>query len=190
MVKKAPLKRADYIKCAVSCYFRYVKQYPVVSIETKALLTNAGRSDRADILAMDKEHFVTEIEVKSSLTDLKNDVVKRIHKEFKTPGRNPRSYPVHYFYFAIHEDLKAEALEHIRKEHPYAGILVIGKHHSTITEPEVTVAKEPTRMLKPPLNPSQVIYLLRAMSSTICRQMYSGNFPGFPIQDEVLLYSD
>lgn len=181
--RPAKMSRADYIKCAVVCYLRYVRQFPVVSIETKALLTNSGRSDRADVLALDKDHALTEVEVKSSIIDLKNDADKRIHKDFKTPGRNPSPYPVHYFYFAIHEDMKDKALAHITAEHPYAGILLVGdaKMFINIREPVVKLIREPRRMLKPPLTKLQFIYMLRSMSSTICRQMYNGNFPKFPL---------
>jgi site-specific DNA-cytosine methylase len=161
-------RESSKIVAAIAAYWRYVRQYPVISIETKAKLKNARYGDRADVLVLNKDRILTEIEVKTSVKDLENDERKKIHKDF---GNRVNQYPVHYFYFGVPQNIEREATIIIKDSYPHAGLIVVDKHIK-LTEPEIRIVIEPRRFYKPPLNPAEVNFILKAMSSAVCRMTF------------------
>ena len=162
------MNKPTYITNAIISYWRYLRMYPIVSLETKLMLRNIHKGDRADILAIDKNKLLTEIEVKSYIKDLERDINKQIHKDLTNKNSH---YPVHYFYFAMDKSDEVKALEIINKEFPHAGLLIVQSHKSLV-KPDIKIAKMPQRFIKPPLNNAQIMYALKAMSSTLCRLSY------------------
>ena len=162
-------RESERVKTAIASYFRYVRQYPIVAIEAKARLLNVKHSDRADILVVDKNQILTEIEIKTSISDLEGDTRKHIHKDLES---RRGVYPVHYFYFGIPSKIEKEARQIIKKEYPYAGLIVVDGHYK-LTEPLVRIPIEARRFFKDPLNPAEMHYILKAMSSAVCRMSFS-----------------
>jgi len=77
---------ADQVKAVIAAYWRYVRQCPVIALEVDSNL-NTFVGERADVLAVDKDRFLVETEVKLNLADLKRDAKKRKHRDF-SEGRS------------------------------------------------------------------------------------------------------
>jgi len=69
---------ANEIKVKVAQYLRYKKQMPVVAFESVCY----GNNGQSDILAIDPKRYLTDVEVKLSLTDLRADINKSKHMYF------------------------------------------------------------------------------------------------------------
>lgn len=163
--------KAEYIRSVIASHWRFVKQYPLVSIEVSAMLKSHGKGDRADVLAATPSNLLIETEIKTSITDLLRDERKQIHRDIK---EKLYRYPVHYFCFAVLPEIEAEAKQIIREKYPYAGLLVI-RDHRQFHYPVVEVVLPAMRFKKPPLNPAQLKVMSRSMSATICRLLYDLN---------------
>lgn len=158
--------KAEYIKAIVINYFRKKKHFPMIALEARAKLKyRASRGDRADILAVTSANILIEVEVKTSINDLKGDIRKEIHQDILT---KTYTYPVHYFCFAVLQELEAEAVPVIREMYPYAGLLVV-KEHPVFHYADVRTVLNPKKIKKPPLTPIQIREMQRIMSSNICR---------------------
>ena len=83
-----------------------------------------------DLLVLSKASYATAVEIKVSLSDLKNDLKKKhivqLDKVVYTGKRGKEHYfkPFKYFYYAVPEALKEAALDQMPE---FAGLLVIKK---------------------------------------------------------------
>ena len=97
---------ADNIKAVIASYWRYIRQCPVIALEVSYNLSSYASEERADVLAVDKNRFLIETEVKVTLADLKRDVKKTKHRGFR---EGLSRCVARHFYFAVPEDIANEA---------------------------------------------------------------------------------
>jgi len=154
-----------FMKSVLTGYWRFEKRLPMVSIEVSARLSNSSRGDRADILAITKDNYLIQTEIKTSLQDLKNDIKKKVHRDCKD---KIFAYPMHYFYFAVPEEILPEAREIVQELFLYAGILVVSKN-KPLGYPYVYTSKVAKQFRKPKVSKAQINVMNKSMSSSICR---------------------
>lgn len=75
-----------------------------------------------DLIALNSNRYATEIEIKTSIADLKADFKKKFQHN---------SSLIKYFYFAIPKDLLEKAEPLIVEIHPDAGIITVEYKHYT-----------------------------------------------------------
>ena len=154
-----------YVRLAMLYYFRYKRQFPLVSCETWSC------GDRADILAVDKKGFLWNIEVKISVSDLRNDGKKNIHRWARETNRDwemtvgkTAGIPAR-FSFALPDDLRTIADPIIRERYPYAGIFFVRNLR------QVWAFKSAEALHNRILTEEQSWNLVRAQSGTLVRAM-------------------
>lgn len=103
---------SEKIRASVAAYFRYERQYYLVAFE----------ADNADLLVVDKDNFLTEVEVKVSLSDLRRDRSKTKHRWFSCGETTPR-LPRRYFYFAVPKEIANKVHLICDEKYLYAGVL-------------------------------------------------------------------
>lgn len=156
------------IKAQVACYYRYIRQCPLVALEAPCRLDNSTVRGLADILVVDKKRFLTEVEVKTSLADLKRDGKKRKHRRFSiTESDYLGPYPTHLFYFAVPEEIVEQALEICRNQYPYAGVLSC----EGISDYGVTVRRAAKALSQHRLSFPRILVMIRSQSGTLCRTL-------------------
>ncbi len=111
---------SEHLKAITASYWRYVMQCPVVALEVSSSLSSYSDDERADILAINKNRFLIETEVKVSLGDLRRDYKKSKHRAYTSGGSR---YPARYFYFAVPKEIANDAKIICDDLYPYAGIL-------------------------------------------------------------------
>ena len=163
--------QANFIKSVVANYWRYKRQCPLVAIETNLKLRPWRGGDRADVLVMTTGKQLVEIEVKTSIEDLKRDANKEIHGDI---DKEFNKYPIHAFFFALPEEIEKEAKTIIITEFPHAGILSVGRN-SKRYYPEVKITKLPKKFNNPVLGEGQIRQLMKGMSATLCRLLEENN---------------
>lgn len=84
---------SSYIKACLTCWLRFSKQISIFA-------TEVGKYN-ADLLFVDKGLLI-EIEVKTSVSDFKNDFRKKKHLEYKHPAN---IWAPAIFYFAVTPDI-------------------------------------------------------------------------------------
>ena len=151
---------AEEIKAVVASYWRYVKQCPVVALEVNSNLSSWS-GELADVLAVNKNRFLIETEIKVTLADLRRDVKKSKHRHF----RECRHYVTKYFYFAVPKDIANAAKLICADTYPYAGILGI----DGLNEFGVLVYREAKPLTGKRLAYPQVLRIIFGQSSTVCR---------------------
>lgn len=158
---------ASEVKAMVAGYFRYKKQCPVVAFEASNILMFAT-SEPADVLVVTESRMLYEIEVKISISDLKNDIKKKKHWSFIN---RPNYLPVHKFYFAVPQDITDIALDICNDLYPYAGLLSVTKFpfHSAAASFGVIPEKPPKHLNPKPLSLRQIVYMVKEQSGTLCR---------------------
>lgn len=126
--------KSSAIKARVMQWLRYDQQYPLVAMEVQ--WSPGFRYNLADIIAISKKGKLVEIEVKTSMGDLRGDLHKkekheclaRTHeakipmacdngvwlKSSKVPSR---------FYYAVPFSIKEQAAAWIAEKVPYAGLI-------------------------------------------------------------------
>ena len=158
---------ASEVKAMVAGFYRYKKQCPVVAFEASDWARfRAG--EPADVLAVTESRMLYEIEVKISLSDMKNDKKKRKHYHFM----NTTDYiPVHQFYFAVPKELVSKALEICKEYYPYAGLLSVSKFpfNSAAIDFGVHCEHRAKVISNERLTIKQVMYLVIEQSGTLCR---------------------
>ena len=112
--------KADLVKAIVLSYMRYDRQCPVVALEASNM----------DVAAVTKARRLVEIEVKTSISDLRADKRKRKHRFWSKDAYIPRfryipEDSVSRFYFAVTYDLKDKAVKVCEELYPYAGLLAV-----------------------------------------------------------------
>lgn len=163
---------SDYVKASVACYFRYQKQCPIICFERNI----DNYMSTPDVLAIDKQRRLIEVEVKVSMSDLKNDAKKRIWK-FREIIGDKSFYAVPYqFYYAVPYEIQDKALEIIKgwkkegKECGKAGLLVVHQR-----SPKQIGLKDVHCEHRAPINKAakkltikQTIIMARNQSGTLC----------------------
>ena len=152
---------SDQIKAVIASYWRYVRQYPVVALETDPNL-HAFAGELADVIAVSKDRYLVETEVKINLADLRRDVKKLKHKDY-SGGRG--NYIARYFYFAVPRDIANDAKVICEELYPYAGILGT----NGLSEYDVVVYRNPKLLAGKRLTFPQVLRLVYSQSGTVCR---------------------
>jgi len=128
------------IKRLAAHYLRYDLVCPIIGLEVASSLASTyNNGGLADILAVSKQGYLIEVEVKISLSDMKADRKKPKHEYYRKlceiPYNNkqrrwgkivevePEEYPTHMFYFAIPHRLLNNAKLLCEDMYPYAGLL-------------------------------------------------------------------
>ncbi len=158
---------SDELKAMVAGYFRYKRMCSLIAFEASDRC-QWSQGEPADVLAVTNARLLYEIEVKISLTDLKNDIKKKKHQII---SRYPGELPIHCFYFAVPDDLTNPALEIIKEVYPYAGLLSVSKFPfvSSAYEFGVRAEKEPRVLSTKRLPLRELLVMVREQSGTLCR---------------------
>ena len=96
---------------------RVTKNNAWLDTETEPMIWRSIVNHECDMLIVTKNHYLTEVEIKISLSDLKADFKKK-HQHKDENIKN--------FYYAFPEEMKEKAIELIPEE---AGILIAIKKH-------------------------------------------------------------
>lgn len=153
---------SDTIKACIAAYWRYQRQCPLVAFEASSRL-DWGFGEQADILAVNKERYLIETEVKVSISDLRKDKKKPRHRFFRDGGGH---YPTAYFYFAVPKDIANQVKLLCDNLFPYAGVL--GCPNST-NELAVEIYRNAKHLKGNKLSFKHILYMVRAQSATLCR---------------------
>jgi len=161
---------STHVKASVACYFRYIRQYPVVSFERSLKYTY-----NPDILAINKDRKLIEAEVKISVSDMKNDAKKRI---WNLRTKVPSLYPMPYqFYYAVPHDIKDKALSIIEewkqkgKLCGNTGLMVVDDKVNIGFNDITIIKKSPINKKSPKLNIKEVIQMVKHQSGSLCSAM-------------------
>lgn len=154
--------KADSIKASVAAHWRYGHQYPLVALEANCRLEAFSDGGQADVLAVSKDGYLTEVEVKMTIADFRRDRNKMKHRNFKD---NLVSYPTHLFYFAVPKELANKVKLLCDQLYPYAG--VIGSNG--LDQYDVTIYREAKPLWGTKLTFPQLLRMVREQSATICR---------------------
>ena len=152
---------SDQIKAIIASYWRYVRQCPVIALEVDSNL-NTFVDERADVLAVDKDRFLIETEVKITLADLKRDAKKRKHRDF-SDGRSRCA--ARHFYFAVPREIANDVKLICDDLFPYAGVLGT----NGLDEYGVEVYRQAKPLAGKRLRYAQVLRIIFNQSSTVCR---------------------
>jgi hypothetical protein len=153
---------SEQIKAVIASYWRYVKQCPVIALEANSDLSSYSGAEMADVLAVNKNRFLIETEVKISLADLKRDAGKSKHRHFREGWFK---YPTHHFYFATPKDIANAAKLICDDLFPYAGVLGT----DGLNELGVIVYRNPKQLARKKLTYPQILRLIFSQSGTVCR---------------------
>jgi len=153
---------SETIKACIAAYWRYERQSPLVAFEASSRL-DWGWGEQADVLAVNKERFLLETEVKVSLSDFRKDKHKPRHRHLRS---NDGVYPTAYFYFAVPKEIANQVSFLCAQIYPYAGVL--GCPDGT-NEAAVEIYRKPKRLNGKRLSMKQVIYMVRSQTATLCR---------------------
>ncbi|MDP2873416.1 MAG: MmcB family DNA repair protein [Bacillota bacterium] len=154
---------ADSIKAVIASYWRYVRQCPVIALEVDSSLDSYSGGERADVLAVDKNRFLIETEVKITLADLRRDAEKSKHRAFRE--NLPTRCVARHFYFAIPRDIANTASLVCNDLYPYAGVLGV----NGLDEYGVEVYRQAKFLAGKRLTYPQVLRIIFNQSATVCR---------------------
>ena len=152
---------ADQIKAVIAAYWRYVRQCPVIALEVNSNLSAYSGEERADVMAVDKNRYLIETEVKITLADLKRDAKKSKHQDFQ----DNRLCVARYFYFAVPRDIANDAKLICADLYPYAGVLGV----DGTDEYGVEIYRNAKPLAGKKLAYPQVLRIIFNQSSTVCR---------------------
>jgi len=153
---------SETIKACIAAYWRYERQCPLVAFEAGSRL-EWGWGELADVLAVSKERYLVETEIKVSMSDFRKDQHKPRHRHFKS---NDGEYPTTHFYFAVPKEIATQVSLACGQIYPYAGVL--GCPEDT-DELGVEVYRKPKPLNGQRLSMKQLIYLVRSQTATLCR---------------------
>lgn len=155
---------SEQLKAVIASYWRYVRQCPVIALEVSSNLSSYSGDEMADVLAVDKNRFLIETEVKVTLADLRRDAKKSKHWAFR--DNLPTRCVARYFYFAVPRDIANKASLICADLYPYAGVL--GTNGTD--EYGVVVYRQAKFLPGKRLTYSQVLRIIFNQSGTVCRQ--------------------
>lgn len=122
----------------------------------------------ADILALDHKGFLTEVEIKVSMSDMRADAKKELKHELLRAAVGGEAYP-HLgrmparIFYALPFSIEGGAVQVIREEYPYAGILIVKP------DGKIRTRRGATRLHNVICDPSDLRYLELASSRTLGR---------------------
>ncbi len=155
---------SEQIKAVIASYWRYVRQCPVIALEVNSSLESySSGEEKADVLAVTKNRWLIETEVKITLPDLRRDAKKSKHRAFR--DNLPTRCVARQFYFAVPRDIANEAKLICDDLFPYAGILGT----NGLDEYGVEVYREAKPLAGKKLAYPQVLRIIFNQSSTVCR---------------------
>lgn len=157
-----PRIEADSIKAAVASYWRYTRQCPLVALEANSMLEAFNDGGQADVLAVTKQRYLIEVEVKLSLSDFRRDRNKMKHRNFRD---GLVKYPTRLFYFAVPRGVANKVSFLCDQLYPYAG--VIGCDGGD--EYDIHFYREPKALWGGKLQFKQILRMAREQSATVCR---------------------
>lgn len=155
---------SETIKACIAAYWRYERQCPLVAFEASSRL-DWGWGEQADVLAVNKERYLIETEVKVSISDFRKDKHKPRHRYFRNENFCSL-YPTAYFYFAVPKEIANQVSLDCDQIYPYAGVLGCPKGTD---EQAVEIYRNPKRLSGKRLSIKQVIYMVRSQTATLCR---------------------
>jgi hypothetical protein len=153
---------SDQIKAIIASYWRYIRQCSVIALEVNSNLSSYSGEEMADVLAVDKNRYLIETEVKISLADLRRDIEKEKHRDF-SEGRP--TCVARYFYFAVPQNLANVARLICDELYPYAGVLGV----NGLDEYGVAIYRKPEPLAGKKLTFARVLRIVFNQSSTVCR---------------------
>lgn len=158
---------SDELKAMVAGYFRYKRACSLIAFEASDKCKWSS-GEPADVLAVTNNRMLYEIEVKISLSDLKNDIKKNKHQLIT---RFPGELLIRQFYFALPNDLINKAKDICDELYPYAGILSVSKFPfiSAAYDFGVSSIKEASILSTRKLPLREILVMVREQSGTICR---------------------
>lgn len=173
---------SDDMKALIARYLRYDLQCPVLGLEiASSLATSYNDGGSADVLAVNKKRYLIEVEVKTSLADMKADRRKLKHEYYRKcigmPYKNtamrfgkgepkePKAYPTHLFYFAVPYELANEAVTLCENLYPYAGLLTNKQHFYG----NIVIEKQPQILNRERLSLLQMARIAKGQSATLVR---------------------
>ena len=126
---------ADDMKAVVCCYWRFVRHCPLVATETTLSTFGFLAEYPPDVMAVSKNGFLIETEVKVSITDLRREITKRKYRRGQRQGDPPtftwfQCFPsewniAKYFYFAMPVSIVEKAKPILSEFYPGAGVLAV-----------------------------------------------------------------
>lgn len=181
-----------YVKASVACYFRYTRQNPIVAFERS--LENYHHNN-PDILTINEQRYLIEIEVKVSISDMKNDALKSTwNKRTKCPDLYSMPYQ---FYYAVPEELKDKAITILNQWNQEnklcgkTGLLTITEASKSkyLGSDNVTITrKAPINKLAKRLSVKQVIQMVKHQTGTLCSLAVSEAKNQLPNKDIIEYY--
>lgn len=115
---------ANEVRACVAAWLRYKRQYPMVCFERPL---EGDCNGTPDILAVDKQRYAVEVEVKISAADVRQEFKKRKYDSNYRLSSNPWDRRVRQKYFAVPGDLRSKVEDLIPKDY---GIIVVNGYHS------------------------------------------------------------
>jgi hypothetical protein len=151
---------SNEIKTALYNHFRFKKQYIYIADEV----------EYSDFLIINKNNIITEIEIKISISDLKADFKKEIHKIIKV-DKNIDWVKSNYFYFCVPEEISEKALNIISDEDNRYGLYIIGKSIKTIFKQNIysVFKKKKAKLLRKNIDEKEI----NKVKDEICARMSS-----------------
>lgn len=168
-------QKANFIKAVVANYWHRERKCPLVACEVGAKLRYDHTGDRADVLVLTGNGYLLEVEVKTSIEDMRCDIHKEIHGDLEKEKFN--KYPVHFFFFAVLPELEKQALEIIESEFPHAGLLVVTVDH--FNRASLRIARRAKHFVRPKLGAGHVRQLMNRLSSAVCKMLYEQSKDAF-----------
>ena len=144
------------LKTAILCHYRYRQR-------RKYIATEVGTFSADVIVANDKD--MHEIEVKTSISDFRNDFKKEKHNIYCRLGSRYSIWIPNKFYFAVTPALKDFALKYLQN-YPQYGLYVVNTH-IFLKEGKIEIAKPARYIHRNPVSPKIYELLLFRMSSEI-----------------------
>jgi hypothetical protein len=164
---------ADEMKVLLMCYWRFSRQCPLVAQEFDYKY--------ADVIALSKKgRVIHETEVKTSIADMKADRRKPKHHHKDLFGKDKKQIWANYFYFAVPEDIKEQALQVCQEIYPYAGLLVISNDCETFLEkwktpyfnPWIEEVRKPQYLRAEQMTEERLFKLIKGLSNNLCSKSY------------------
>lgn len=166
---------SNEIKSALYNHYRYKKQIYLIADEVLTF------RDQADILMIDKNDIITEIEIKTSLSDLKADF-KKHHYRLTKEARFTHYFERHYFYFCVPYELKGKALEIISSHDDRFGLLYAYKPQTIVEDYFFIYIAKKAKLLNKDIDERSISNLkskiLQHLSARVCilmKQKYNIN---------------
>jgi len=171
---------ADDMKAIVCCYWRFVRHCPYVATESTLAQGLMGGDCPIDVIAVNKNLYVIETEVKVSISDMRQELKKnkyRHHWALAEPHEFPAAYNIaKYFYFAVPDEISLKARQVIHELYPGAGLLVVREPREgkfdTYQSIDVEVVINPKQLLgAKPITQAAANSLLLRVVNQMCGSM-------------------